>query len=84
MHDKRTDPSKLHSTNGIVSSSQALSRTNENFRLRVRFRPGTRTAYKSSTGGASSYLIESHLVNVPLFVTDSVHRVIVKDDRHIV
>ena len=24
----------------------ALSRTNEKFRLRIRFRPGTRTAYK--------------------------------------
>ena len=45
MIDERTDPSMYHSTEGLVCLSQALSRTNENFRLRVRFRPGTRTAY---------------------------------------
>ena len=38
MHDEQTDPSMYHSTDGLVRSSQALSRTNENFRLRVRFR----------------------------------------------
>ena len=41
MHDERTDPSMYHSTEGLVCSSQALSWTNENIRLRVRFRPGT-------------------------------------------
>ena len=47
VHDERTDPSMYHSTEGLVRSLQVLSRTNENFRLQVRFhfRPGTRTAY---------------------------------------
>ena len=47
-HDERTDPSMYHSTEGLVRSSQALPRTNKNFRLRARFgfRPGTLTAYK--------------------------------------
>ena len=44
MHDKQTDPSMYRSTEAFLS--QALSRTNENFRLRVHFRPGTRTDYK--------------------------------------
>ena len=45
---ERTDPSMYHITRGLVCLSQALSRMNENFRLRVRFRfrPGTRIAYK--------------------------------------
>ena len=45
LHDKRTDPSMYHSTEGLVCSSKALFRTNENVRLRVRFRfrPGTWT-----------------------------------------
>ena len=49
MRDERTNPLMYHSTKGLVCSLQALSRTNENFRLRVRFRfrPGTRTAYYS-------------------------------------
>ena len=47
MHDERTDPSMYHSTEGLVRSSQALSSTNGNFRLGVRFHPGTRTACKS-------------------------------------
>ena len=40
---------------GLVRLSQALSRTNENFRLRVRFRfrpAGTQTAYKSEHRGS--------------------------------
>ena len=47
MPDKRTDPLMYHSTKGLVCSLQALSRTNENFCLwvRFRFRPGTQTAY---------------------------------------
>ena len=47
MPDRRINLSMYHSTEGLVRSSQVLSRTNENFRLRVRFhfRPGTRTAY---------------------------------------
>ena len=48
MNDAWTDPSMYQSTEGLVFSSEALSRTNENFRLWVhfRFRPGTWTAYK--------------------------------------
>ena len=47
MRDRRINLSMYHSTEGLVRSLQVLSRTNENFRLRVRFhfRPGTRTAY---------------------------------------
>ena len=43
MRDERTDPSMYHSTEDLVRSSHALSRTKENFRLWVRFcfRPGT-------------------------------------------
>ena len=37
MHDERTDPSMYHSTEGLVRSSQALSRTNENENFRFRF-----------------------------------------------
>ena len=48
MRDERTDPSMHYSTKGLVRLSQALSRTNEIFCLRVRFRPGTRTAYNYS------------------------------------
>ena len=43
MYDEQTDPLMYHFNEGLVRSSQALSRTNENFRLQVRFRfrPGT-------------------------------------------
>ena len=45
MDDERTDPSMYYSTEGLVRSSQALSRMNKNFCQRVRFcfRPGTWT-----------------------------------------
>ena len=47
VRDERTDPLMWCITKVLVCSTQVLSRTNENFRLRVRFRfrPGTRTAY---------------------------------------
>ena len=37
MHDERADPSMYFSTEGLVRSSQALSRTNENENFRFRF-----------------------------------------------
>ena len=60
MHDERIDPSMYYSTEGLVHSSQALSRVNKNFRLRVRFRfrPGTRTAYKIMT---RVYVVVDHI-----------------------
>ena len=36
--DERTNNSMYGNTKGLVRSSQALSRTNENFRCRFRFR----------------------------------------------
>ena len=59
MHGERTDLSVYHSTEGLVRSSQALSRTNENFRLcvRFRFRPGTRTAYNHKSRGLPDEMI---------------------------
>ena len=47
MYDKQTNLLMQSSAYSLVPLSQVLSRTNENFRLQVRFhfRPGTRTAY---------------------------------------
>ena len=46
MHDKQTDPSMSLSTyKAWFVCHKALSKTNENCRLRVRFRPGSRTAH---------------------------------------
>ena len=61
MHDERTDPSIYHSTEGLVRSSQALSRTNGNFRLLSRFRHGTWTAYKSCVSNSNL----NHLPAIP-------------------